>query len=238
VTDLARGPSGATADLAEQLAPLGKTAELIVFMASTCPHCPQAVRAANSIAVASPLVSTSIIDAQYFPELTRRFSVQSVPLTILDRRFFITGVVQPSVLAERIVSRGTDDYESQLFRSLLEQGRLDEATAHLRSGGAGAHFLSAWRASTTSSRMGLLLVSERALAADSGCLDDIVSDLLPLLHTEDVALRGDTADLLGRIGHRDAEAELTRLLDDPNPDVAEVASDALEQLRERGQEGS
>jgi hypothetical protein len=230
VLDLARG-SSATGDLSHQLAALGEAAELIVFMASTCPHCPQAVRAANAIAVASPLVTTVVVDVQHFPELTQRFSVQSVPLTILDRRFFITGVVEPTLLAERILTRGTESYESQLFRSLLEQGRLDDATKHLGSGGA-AHFLTAWRESTTSSRMGLLLVSERALAANPACLDDVVADLVRVLYSDDVALRGDTADLLGRVGHPGAKAELTRLLDDPNPDVAEIAADALEQLRE------
>jgi hypothetical protein len=232
VLDLARGPSAATSDLAQQLAALGETTELIVFVTSTCPHCPQAVRAANAIAVASPLTTTFIVDAQHFPDLTQRFSVQSVPLTVLDRRFFITGVVQPSLLAERILARGTEKYESQLFRSLLAQGRLDDATKHLGSSGAATHFFAAWQESTTSSRMGLLLVGERALAADPGCLDDIVSDLLPLLRSEDVALRGDTADLLGRIGHPNARAELTRLLKDPNPDVAEIAAEALEQLSE------
>jgi hypothetical protein len=231
VSDLARGPSAA-ADLALELAALTAPAELLVFMASTCPHCPQAVKAANAIAVASPLVTTFVVDAQQFPELTQRFSVQSVPLTILDRRFFITGVVSPTALAERILARGTESYESQLFRALLDHGRLDDATQHITSGGA-AHFVTAWRESTTSSRMGLLLISESALAADPACLDDVVADLVGLLHTDDVALRGDTADLLGRIGHPDAREELTRLLDDPNPDVAEIAADALEQLKTR-----
>lgn len=230
---LARPLAGATAELEERLASLDTSAELLVFIASTCPHCPQAVRAANSVAAASPLVTTSIIDAQRYEQLAQRFSVQSVPLTILDRRFFITGVVLPAELAETILARGSEEYESRLFRALLEQARLDEATALLGEGSAGRHFVPAWRDSTTSSRMGLLLVAERLLEDEPASLDAIVADLLPLLRIEDVALRGDTADLLGRIGSPAAEADLARLLEDPNPDVAEAASDALEQLRER-----
>jgi HEAT repeat protein len=45
-------------------------------------------------------------------------------------------------------------------------------------------------------------------------------------------LRGDTADLLGQIGHPSAREALKSLLKDPNPDVAEIAKEALEALRD------
>ena len=51
--------------------------------------------------------------------------------------------------------------------------------------------------------------------------------------SEDPVLRGDTADLLGRIGHRAATDALRALLDDPNPHVAEIASEALEEIDDR-----
>ena len=90
-----------------------------------------------------------------------------------------------------------------------------------------------WRMSATSLRLGLMLAAELALEQDPGALDDITPDLLRLLETEDAALRGDTADLLGRIGHPSAEPALRRLLADENPDVAEIAEEALEALAER-----
>ena len=44
---------------------------------------------------------------------------------------------------------------------------------------------------------------------------------------------GDTATLLGSIGEASVRAELTALLEDPNPDVAELAAEALEEIEER-----
>jgi HEAT repeat protein len=74
---------------------------------------------------------------------------------------------------------------------------------------------------------------EEALEADRAALDGLVSGLLPILPSEDAALRGDTADLLGRIAHWTARDPLRALLDDPNPDVAEIASEALEEIDDR-----
>ena len=64
----------------------------------------------------------------------------------------------------------------------------------------------------------------------------LVPGLLPNLAAEDPVLRGDTADLLGRIGHRAARNPLRTLLEDPNPDVAEIASEALEEIEARSED--
>ena len=53
---------------------------------------------------------------------------------------------------------------------------------------------------------------------------------------DDDPAASDTADLLGRNGHRAATDALRALLDDPNPDVAEIASEALEEIEARGAE--
>ena len=88
----------------------------------------------------------------------------------------------------------------------------------------------AWSTSTTASRMGLLLAVEQVLERDGHGLDEAVAELLPILQADDAALQGDTADLLGRIGHPAATEGLRALLDHPNPDVAEIAAEALEEI--------
>ena len=77
----------------------------------------------------------------------------------------------------------------------------------------------------------LMLATEEALAQDSASLDGLVPALGALLHADDDALRGDSADLLGEIGHPAAASALEEALDDPNPDVAEIAAEALEEVR-------
>jgi HEAT repeat protein len=81
-----------------------------------------------------------------------------------------------------------------------------------------------------------MMAVETALEDDRSALDGLVPGLLPILGSEDAVLRGDTADLLGRIGHRAARDRLRTLLEDPNPDVAEIASEALEEIEARDTE--
>jgi HEAT repeat protein len=84
-------------------------------------------------------------------------------------------------------------------------------------------------------RMGLMLLVEEVLEADSTALDGVVAELLPALDAEDAGLRGDTADLLGQIGHASAVPALEALRNDPNPDVAEIVMEALDLIGQRGE---
>ena len=218
---------------AERLSALKRPVELLVFVGATCPHCPGAVRSANRLALASPLVTVSIVDVQLHSSLAERFNVRSVPLTILDGELAVTGVVHPADLVDKILCRGDEGHGRNLLLSLVEQGRFDEVAGRIRTGPGAAHFVALWKGSTTSLRLGLMMAVEEALEADRAALDGLVAGLLPVLTSEDAALRGDTADLLGRIGHRAATDALQALLDDPNPDVAEIASEALEEIDDR-----
>jgi alkyl hydroperoxide reductase subunit AhpF len=227
------GHSGATEGWAERLSGLKYPAELLVFIGATCPHCPGAVRSASRIALASALVTVSIADVEVHAKLAERFNVRAVPLTILDGELAVTGVVHPADLVDKILSRGDEGHGRSLLLSLVEQGRFDEAAGRIRTGPGAAHFVALWDGSTTSLRIGLMMAVEEALEAGRAALDGLVNGLLPILASEDAALRGDTADLLGRIGHRAAIQALRRLLADPNPHVAEITAEALEEIDER-----
>ena len=213
---------------------LGQPLDLTVFVAPGCPHCPQAVRLACQLALAGPSVQTTIIDSVLFPDLARQAGVRSVPVTFVDHDLALIGVQSREELIELVQSRGTPRFEERSFRSLCETGRHDRAALLVRQGRASDLFLPAWKQSTLSDRISLLLVAEEVLRDDASALDGVVPALVALLSTADPSLRGDTADLLGRIGLPAAREALVRLADDPHPDVAEVASDALDDLDRRG----
>lgn len=233
--DAVLGRAGGTDEseaLKRTLAGIERPAELMVFVAAACPHCPNAVRQAIRVALACEMVSVSIVDAQKFPELASRLGARTVPLTVLDGQRSWSEVVPASALAEAVVSRGSPEHEAAVFRSLLERGRFADAAEKLRSG-AGDLFTAEWGTSTTSSRIGLLLTADEALESDRSALDALVPELLKSVSSEDAALRGDTADLLGRIGHGSAASSLERLRRDSNPDVAEIAAEALAEIEAR-----
>jgi alkyl hydroperoxide reductase subunit AhpF len=231
-----RNGAGATESWAARIFTLKRPAELLVFVGATCPHCPGATRSANQIALESPLVTVSIVDVQAHEEIAQRFNVRAVPLTVLDGDLAVTGVVRPAELVDKILSRDDDSHGRGVLLSLVEHGRFDEAAGQMRTGPGAAHFVAIWKSSATSLRIGLMMAAEQALEADRAALDGLVADLLPILRSEDATLRGDTADLLGRIGRRAATDALTALLEDANPDVAEIAAEALEEIDARDAE--
>ncbi|MFH1755588.1 MAG: HEAT repeat domain-containing protein, partial [Candidatus Latescibacterota bacterium] len=63
-------------------------------------------------------------------------------------------------------------------------------------------------------------------------LHGIVDGLIAVLRSGDMALKGDTADLLGTIGHPHAAEPLQELLQSDNADIVEIAEEALQNLRE------
>jgi CBS domain-containing protein len=201
--------SDGSSDAPDQRRPM----QVVVFIAPTCPNCPQAVRAVTSLAVANPHLSATIV--------------------VVDDALTLVGVISEDDLADRIMMTSGPEGDRTVFESLVDAGRFSVAAGRLLEGRAYEAFADRWRSSTLESRIGLVLTAEEALALDSGVLDALVPDLLAVLETPDAPLRGDTADLLGRIGDPRACPELESLSNDPNEDVAEAAHDALEEIRSR-----
>ncbi len=226
---LPKGAAGHAEPWVVGLAELRSSARLFVFVSATCPHCPQAVRSALKLSLVSYQVQSVIIDAERYQRLARRFSVRSVPTTVIDEGWSAVGVMPPEELCRHILERKRPDYSDRVFDSLLDAGRLEEAAERV-AGGELNMFARAWERASFTRRMGLMLVAERLLRQEPRSLDSVVEKLIQLLQSADSSRRGDTADLLGRIGHPAALPSLQALLADPNPDVAEVARQALEEI--------
>jgi len=174
-----------------------------------------------------------VVDAVEFDAEAGSVGVRSVPLTVVDDSLTIVGSMTAEELAERILGAQGPDGEGAILVSLIDTGRFSAAAERLVAGLGRSAFLKRWRSSTLESRIGLVLTAEEALGEDVASLDELVRDLLPFLEVEDPALRGDTADLLGRIGDQRARPALEKLCEDPVADVAEIARDVLEDLSRR-----
>jgi glutaredoxin-like protein len=67
--------------LAERTTPL----DIRVFVTPTCVYCPRAVTMAHRMAVESPYVTATCIEATEFPDLARQYRVTGVPKTVAGR---------------------------------------------------------------------------------------------------------------------------------------------------------
>ena len=221
---------------AATLEKLTKDTELLLFISHGCPACPHQVRSVATLALASPRISVEIVDVAQEPELVAQYEVGSVPTTVVDDELIMVGIIPSGELAWRLLEREGPEAEKVVFAALVESGRLSDAAERLSDGRATQAFLELWSASTLESRMGLFLVADEALQWDPDALDDLAPLLIEGLEgdgplTQDPTRKGDTADLLGQIGHPDARAVLEALSRDPNEEVAEAAAEALEQLK-------
>ncbi len=223
------------------LAKLTQEVDILLFVAPGCSVCPHQVKAVAALTLASPLIAAEIVDVMSEPELAQQYDVRAVPTTVVNDELVLVGAKHPLQMAEILLAREGPEGEKALLASLVESGRIEDAADRLLYGPepeAVLHaFLDLWSRSTLQDRMGLSLVVEEVLDQDAEGLDGLVPLLVAGLQdgsplTQDPARKGDTADLLGKIGHPDARPVLEALSRDPNPEVAEAAADALENLEE------
>ena len=217
----------------DKLAELIEPVEIVVFIAQGCPNCPHGVRAAKALAASSPKVTVTVVDTGENAELAARYQVRSVPTFVVNGDLTIVGLVTHEELLQHLVDIQGSGAEDSIFVSLVQSGRLDDATSRLVDGRGLSAFAKLWNESMLEGRIGLSLAAQNAVDEAAGSLDGLVEQILPSLQTDDAARRGDTADLLGEIGHPGARAALEKLLEDDHPDVAEAAEDALASIEKR-----
>lgn len=88
----------------ESLELIERDVNLKVFVLTTCPSCPVMAYLASGLAFLSPRVTTEIIEANSFIDLSTRFTVGTVPKIVIDDGTEVTGVLPPEELIKRIIA--------------------------------------------------------------------------------------------------------------------------------------
>lgn len=91
------------AETAKQLKRLKDKVSVAVYVTPTCPYCPQVVRAAYRLALASAHVEASAIEISEFPRLGQQLNVRAVPLTVLNNQTAIPGAMDEAALLDAIL---------------------------------------------------------------------------------------------------------------------------------------
>lgn len=82
--------------------------DIQVFVTPTCPHCPRAVTLAHRLAVESPFITASCVEATEFMDLSRRFRVTGVPKTVVNGSIEILGAVPEDQFVRTVVGAAKD----------------------------------------------------------------------------------------------------------------------------------
>ncbi len=87
-----------------RLTTLSAPVEIMVFTTLTCPACPAAAMLAHRIAVASDLVTASVIDAAEFPHLANLYNVMAVPKIVVNRSHSFTGALPEEKFVAEVIN--------------------------------------------------------------------------------------------------------------------------------------
>jgi glutaredoxin-like protein len=87
--------------------------DIQVFVTPTCPHCPRAVTLAHRLAVESPLITASCVEATEFMDLSRKFRVTGVPKTIVNGSIEILGALPEAQFVRTVVGAPDDTATEQ-----------------------------------------------------------------------------------------------------------------------------
>jgi glutaredoxin-like protein len=82
--------------------------DIQVFVTPTCPHCPRAVTLAHRLAVESPLITASCVEATEFMDLSRKFRVTGVPKTIVNGSIEILGALPEDQFVRTVIGAPDD----------------------------------------------------------------------------------------------------------------------------------
>ncbi|HAV41777.1 MAG TPA: glutaredoxin [Acidobacteria bacterium] len=103
IVEVSRGQTELSPATKEALKKLTKEVNIQVFVTPTCPYCPMAVRLAHQMALESPLITASMIEASEFPELSQKYDVMGVPKSIFNETITLEGAVPEEVYLEQVL---------------------------------------------------------------------------------------------------------------------------------------
>jgi hypothetical protein len=215
----------------ESLAAVQNLAEPItlrVLITPECPFCARVVGLVNQLAAAGPKLKTWITDAQLFPEWLLKVAVKAVPVIILDQEVVKTGAISERELVGLLEKRRSSDYPEQLYRNDLLEKRMAQATERLKSRLQDLPLIVRLiKAEEFGVKLGAMALIEQISEEMPESRPLVFEALLPLLQEQSEQVLGDGAYLLGALEDPRKNTVLRPLLNHANPEIREIAREAL-----------
>jgi glutaredoxin-like protein len=89
-------------DVIKSLKDIKEPTDVKVFVTHSCPYCPGAVRNAHQFSLVNEKIKGSMVDANFFGELSMKHGVSSVPHTIVNDKNSFVGNMPPNVFLDKI----------------------------------------------------------------------------------------------------------------------------------------
>ena len=206
--------------------------DVLLFMTTTCPHCPGMLQGLGTLIKAGHIGRLEVINLSLRPEAGKELGVRSVPWVRIGP-FVLEGLRSQSELqqwAERAMANaGMTAY----FAELLTAGDLKKVLALVVEDAtrfAALLQLLANPGTALHVRVGIGAVMEDLQGSD--ILRHQVEPLIELTHHTDARIRSDACHYLALTQAPQALAAARGLLNDPDPQVRDVAQDSVAVLQQ------
>lgn len=203
--------------------------DALLFVAPACPHCPAVLAALADLLKEGVLGRLEAVNVAVRPEAAAALGVKSVPWVRIGP-FELEGALAPAEL--RAWASGTDERATLLryFHDQLISGRRHKVEALLeREPGWFAILPELLRDSATSMAVRIGIAAMLEEFQGRGLALAIVPELAAILAEADPRTRADAAYYLSLIGGEEALAVLRGHLDDADPEIREIAAEALQE---------
>jgi len=203
------------------------TPDALIFVATSCPHCPTVLDILTKALKEARIGRLEAINAAAHPGEAERYGVRSVPWVRVGP-FELSGRMTPGDVTEWIDRAARGEGWAEYYAHLLEQRELDVLLAQVRARPRNlVQLLNLFADEETplDSRVGISAVMEEL--AGSPLLRSISAELEQLTLAGSPHVRSDACYFLGLSGDTGAIPAVSRLLDDPDLQVREIAAETL-----------
>lgn len=201
-----------------------------ILLATGCAHCPVVLEGLSQLLKQGKIGRLEAINVAEHPEVAQQAGTRSVPWTRIGE-FELEGALSHAELAQWVELAAKEDGVSDYYSHLLENQRAHQVVTQIKKRPQTLPYLLSLLASEKTpmaARIGVGVVLETLEGSD--LLVQALPDMVALSRSDKANIRADAAHFLGLTRQPGAEEPLKPLLDDPNPDVREIAADSLAML--------
>lgn len=205
-------------------------AELSVFIAQQCPHCPYIVAQLLSLADENPPLRLTVIDGFLFDNQAKTLGIRSVPTLILDNDLRWTGQMNMSEVIRQCVQRDPAQLSAASLRQIIESGEAARVAALMSANDRiFPAFIDLLVHERWPVRLGAMVTVEYLADEAPDLAARLIAPLWKRFADLDARVQGDVLQVLAQVKNHDVKEYLEEIVSgDYDKSVKEAAAEELE----------
>lgn len=112
ILDASKGSTQLSEATKSKIKGIKKLTDIKVFVTPTCPYCPQAVRMAHQLAMETPMIKSTMVEAMEFQEMSSRYGVMGVPKIVINDTASFEGALPEDAFVAQVLSAAESAHEA------------------------------------------------------------------------------------------------------------------------------